>query len=113
MEVTVSRTGRCRWTLHSGSETTAREDARKELATGLEEQDEISDWEIGSVEVDEHPTAPFEPYTIAFDVSVTVEIDVGEREAAAEIGADTIDDVLERAGVDGVTYTAEATVSSI
>lgn len=111
MEVTVSRTGRCRWTLHSGSETTAREDAREELATGLEEQDVVAEWAIESTEVDEHPTAPFEPYTIAFDISVTVELDV-DGEEAAEIGADAIDDALERAGVDGVSYTAESTVTS-
>ncbi|APX95221.1 hypothetical protein [Natronorubrum daqingense] len=112
MEVTVSRTGRCRWTLHSGSETTAREDAREELAAGLEEDEHVVDWKVENAEVDEHPTAPFEPYTIAFAVSVTVELDVGDREEAAEIGVDTIHDVLERAGVDGVTYTAEPTVSS-
>ncbi|ADB59597.1 hypothetical protein Htur_0700 [Haloterrigena turkmenica DSM 5511] len=114
MEFAVSRAGTTRITLHGGSDTTACDDATDQLAENLERlaaEGTISDWEIDDADVYEHPTAPFDPYTIALEFSVTVVVDAEDADAAAERGAGAIDDALETAEFDAVSYTSSAAAS--
>ncbi|WP_265110190.1 hypothetical protein [Halosolutus halophilus] len=115
MEFAVSRDGTTLVTLHEGTDTTACDAATAELTANLESleaEGRIAGWTIEDAEVYEHPTAPFDPYTItvAFTVTVTVEADDPER--ATEIGASAIDDALENAGVDAVSYTSAPATSA-
>lgn len=115
MEFAVSREGTTLVTLHGGSDTTAREDAVAKLEETFESlaaEDVLVDWAIEDAAVREHPTAPFDPYTIAveFDVVVTVEAD--DADAAGERGAEAIDAALAEAGVDSVTYRSSPTASA-
>ncbi|WP_254763186.1 hypothetical protein [Natrinema marinum] len=109
MEFAVSRAGTTHVTLHGGSDTTACDDATATLADTFETlatDGDIADWEITDAEVYEHPTAPFDPYTIAVAFAVTVTVEAGDADAAAEHGAETIDDALERADLDSISYTS-------
>lgn len=115
MEFAVSRAGTTRITLHGGSDTTACDDATDQLAENLErlaDDGTIADWEIDDADVYEHPTAPFDPYTIALEFSVTVVVDAADADAAAERGAGAIDDALEAAEFDAVSYTSSAAASA-
>ncbi|RQG98570.1 hypothetical protein [Natrarchaeobius oligotrophus] len=115
MTFTVSRDGQTLVTLHEGTDTTARDEATAELATVLESlvsEGEISDWAIDDADVYEHPTAPFEPYTIEVGFAVSVVVDVDDADRAAAVGTDAIDDALANAGVDGVTYTSQPATSA-
>ncbi|WP_049887847.1 hypothetical protein [Natronobacterium gregoryi] len=116
MEFAVSRDGTTLVTLHEGSDTTAKDEAQTELETTLEElaaDGSITDWTVVDAEVYEPPTAPFDPYTISvsFTATVTVEAD-GERRAV-EAGAAEIDEALEDAGVEPVSYTASPTAAAV
>ncbi|GAB3667616.1 hypothetical protein [Halopiger thermotolerans] len=115
MEFAVSRTGTARVTLHGGADATACADARSEFATTLERleaDDAIADWEIADADVYEHPTAPFDPYTIALEFTVAVTVDADDAETAADIGAERIDDALERADLSGVSYASAPAASA-
>lgn len=115
MEFAVSREGTTLVTLHGGSDTTAREDAVAEIEKTFESlaaEGPLVDWAIDGATVREHPTAPFDPYTIAvaFDVVVTVEAE--DAEEAGERGAEAIDTALSEAGVESVTYRSSPTASA-
>ena len=115
MEFAVSRDGTTLVTLHGGSDTTACDQATDELTDGLESlaaEETISDWEIADADVYEHPTAPFDPYTIAVEFAVTVVVEADDEDEAEEIGANAIDEALERAGVEGVSYTSSPAASA-
>ncbi|MDQ2050055.1 hypothetical protein RBH26_06115 [Natronolimnohabitans sp. A-GB9] len=115
MEYAVSRTGMTTVTLHGGSDTTACDEASDQLAERLEAMaadGPVTDWEIDDATVTEHPTAPFDPYTITVEFSVTVVVDADTEDAAAEIGADAIKEALATAGVDSVTYTSSPAAST-
>ncbi|WP_114576881.1 hypothetical protein [Saliphagus sp. LR7] len=66
-----------RLTLHSGSDTTARDDARERVESALEGLD---GWRIEGCEIVEPPAAPFEPHTLA----VRVVADAGTTDDAEE-----------------------------
>lgn len=107
MEYAVSVDSTTLVTLHAGSDTTARDDATEQLTVRLAEletDESIADWAISDAEVYEHPTAPFEPYTIAVAFAVTVTVDADDAGEAAAVGEREIDDVLELAGFDAVSY---------
>ncbi|QLG51029.1 hypothetical protein [Natrinema halophilum] len=109
MEFAVSRDGTTLITLHGGSDTTARDDATAELddALGaLATDGKITEWAVRDAEVYEHPTAPFDPYTITLTFSVTVTVEADEADVAADRGTRRIDDALERAELDSVSYTS-------
>jgi len=115
MEFAVSRTGTTLVTLHGGSGTTACNEATDELASNLESlaaDGTISDWEINDSQVYEHPTAPFDPYTVTVEFSVTVVVDADDSDAAAELGASAIDDALKNADMRSVTYTSPPAASA-
>lgn len=112
---TVSRTGRSLVTLHEGTDTTARSEATAQLSDTLEElatSTAISDWAVGDAEVYEHPAAPFDPYTVAVEFTVTVTVTADDAVSAESIGTNAIDDALESAGIDGVSYAAAPVVST-
>ncbi|ELY90693.1 hypothetical protein [Natrinema altunense] len=116
MEFAVSRTGTTLVTLHGGSETTASDEAAATLADAFETlaaEGAIADWEIGDTDVYEHPTGPFDPYTIALEFSVTVTVAADDADDAVERGASAIDAALTDADVDVVSYTSSATASAV
>ncbi|MFC6716778.1 hypothetical protein ACFQGT_17005 [Natrialbaceae archaeon GCM10025810] len=107
MNYAVTRDATTLVTLHGGSDTTARDEAVSDLAAVFEELADdgtIDDWTIETAEVYEHPTAPFDPYTIAVSFAVTVTVEADDPDAAADRGADAIDDALEAAGIDSIRY---------
>lgn len=115
MEFTVSRSGTTLVTLHEGTDTTACDAAVTELTTNLEslEGDErIADWGIEEADVYEHPTAPFDPYTITVGFTVTVMVDADDAQTATEIGASAIAEALETADVDAISYTSAPATSA-
>lgn len=115
MEFAVSRDGTTLVTLHGGSDTTACDEAAEGLAASLETLETngaITDWAIDDNEVYEHPTGPFDPYTITVAFSVTVGVDAADADAATAVGADAIDAALEDADLDSVTYTSPATAAT-
>ncbi len=115
MEYAVSLEGTTLVTLHEGTDTTARDEATDQLAATLEELEAdgaITDWTIADAEVYEHPTAPFDPYTVTVAFAVTVVIEADDAAAAEAGGADAIDDALESGGLDAVSYTAGPTAST-
>ncbi|WP_226481191.1 hypothetical protein [Natrinema amylolyticum] len=115
MEFAVSRTGTTLVTLHGGSDTTARDEATTTLADTFETlaaEETITDWEVGDADVYEHPTGPFDPYTIALEFAVTVTVEAADAEDAAEVGASAIDEALADADVDSVSYTSSPTTSA-
>lgn len=71
-----------RLTLHSGSDTTARDDARARVESALEG---VDGWRIESCEIVEAPAAPFEPHTL--DVGVVP----ASRAVAEALAAEGID----------------------
>ena len=114
MEFAVSRAGTTRITLHGGSDTTACDEAASKLAGTLEslaERGAIADWEIADANVYEHPTAPFDPYTIALEFTVTVTVEADDADEASEVGANAIDDALGDGGVESVSYTSSPAAS--
>ncbi|ELY44256.1 hypothetical protein [Natronorubrum sulfidifaciens] len=115
MEFAVSREGTTLITLHGGSDTTARDDATEQLAATLERLEDdgtVTAWTVDDAAVYEHPTAPFDPYTITLEFSITVVVEADDADAAAAFGADVIDDTLERADVKSVTYTTAPAAST-
>jgi hypothetical protein len=115
MEYAVSREGTTLVTLHGGSDTTACDDATDQLADaleGLEAESKIVDWEIAGAKVYEHPTAPFDPYTIAVEFRVVTAVEARDTDEAADRGGDLIDDALASADVDAVSYAAPPAASS-
>lgn len=56
-----------RLTLHSGSDTTARDEAGGRVESALDGGG-IAEWRIESVEIVEPPAAPFEPHTLEVTV---------------------------------------------
>ena len=115
MEFAVSRDGTTLVTLHEGTDTTACDAARAEFADaleGLETDGTLSDWAITDVEVYEPPTAPFDPYTVAVDFTVTVTVEADDTAAASEVGANRIADALDAAEAESFTFTTSATASA-
>ncbi|WP_254766916.1 hypothetical protein [Salinilacihabitans rarus] len=115
MEYAVSREGTTLVTLHEGTDTTARAAATEEFATQLEAlaaADRIADWAVADADVYEHPTAPFDPYTITVSFAVTVAVEAEDADAAAVAGATAIDEALAAADADALSYTSEATASA-
>ena len=115
MEFAVSRAGTTLVTLHEGTDTTARDEATDELATRLESlaaDETISDFEITDATVYEHPTAPFDPYTITVEFTVEVVVDADDDASAEEIGASAIAEALENADVSSISYTSSPAVSA-
>ncbi|MDF9745542.1 hypothetical protein [Natrinema salsiterrestre] len=115
MKFAVSRTGTTQITLHGGSDTTACNEATATLADTLEslaDEGPITDWEIEDAAVYEHPTAPFDPYTIALEFTVAVTVEADDADEATEVGATAIDEALGTAGVDSVSYTSSPAAST-
>ncbi len=115
MNFTVSRDGTTLVTLHEGSDTTACDAATAELRATLDALDgteQVTNWTIADAEVYEHPTAPFDPYTITVAFAVTVTVDADDAEAATTIGATAIDEALETADVDAVSYSSAPAASA-
>ncbi|MFC6765262.1 hypothetical protein [Natrinema soli] len=115
MEFAVSRSGTTLVTLHGGSDTTACNEATSTLADTLESlaaAGTITDWEIADADVYEHPTAPFDPYTISLEFSVTVTVEADDADAASEIGASAIDDALANTDVESISYTSSPAASA-
>lgn len=115
MEFAVSRAGTTLVTLHEGTDTTACAEARTAFETTLETlaaDGTITTWEITQTAVYEPPTAPFDPYTIAVEFTITVPVDAADAEAARERGATAIDAALETAEAESVTYTSSPTASA-
>ncbi|OLZ41796.1 hypothetical protein A6E15_12725 [Natrinema saccharevitans] len=116
MEFAVSRAGTTRLTLHGGSDTTACNEAEADLAgtlNSLTADGRLTDWAIADTEVYEHPTAPFDPYTIALEVEVTVTVDAADADAAAEAGTAAIEAALAETDAEPVDYASSPTVASI
>ncbi|MEY7850550.1 hypothetical protein AB7C87_15280 [Natrarchaeobius sp. A-rgal3] len=115
MEFAVSRDGRALVTLHEGTDTTARDEARAtfvDALEALEAEGPIAEWEITDVEIHEPPTAPFEPYTVELAFVATAAVEADDTDRAAEIGATAIDEALETADVGAISYTASPTASA-
>lgn len=115
MEFAVSREGTTLMTLHGGSDTTACDEATTNLAemlASLAADGSISEWEISGTEVHEHPTAPFDPYTIAVEFTITVTVEATDADEATEYGTAMIDDRLEHANVKTVSYTSTPAVTT-
>lgn len=115
MWYSVVRDGTLRLTLQEGTDTTACAAATDELAGTLAELVEtgaLTGWEIRSTTVFEHPTAPFEPYTIELSFSARVTVEAETTDAALDRGEASIDAALERAGVEP-TSDGAPTVASI
>ena len=115
MEFAVSREVTTLVTLHGGSDTTACDEATDELGDSLASlaaAGTIADWEIVDAAVHEHPTAPVDPYTIAVEFSVTVVAEADGESEAETTGANAIDDALENADLDGVSYTTAPAAST-
>ncbi|MGQ3411870.1 hypothetical protein ACT4ML_06360 [Natrinema sp. LN54] len=115
MEFAVSRAGTTLVTLHGGSDTTACDEATTELAATFESltaEGPITDWDIADADVYEHPTGPFDPYTIVLEFSVTVVVEADDADEATERGASAIDEALEDAGVESVSYASPPTASA-
>lgn len=113
---TVSRTGRSLVTLHEGTDTTARSEATTQLSDtleGLVPSTPVSDWAVGDADVYEPPAAPFDPYTVAVEFTVTVAVTADDADSAESIGTNAIDDALESAGLDGVSYAGAPVVSTL
>ncbi|ELY58938.1 hypothetical protein [Natronolimnohabitans innermongolicus] len=114
MEFAVSRDGTTHVTLHGGSDTTACDEATDQVAASLESlgDDVVAEWELDGAEVYEHPTAPFDPYTITVAFAVTVTVEADDADDAADRGAELIDEALEAADVGTVTYTSAPTAAA-
>ena len=115
MEFAVTRDGTTLVTLHGGSDTTACADATDDLAASLESLEAdgtVSAWEIDDAEVYEHPTAPFDPYTITVAFTVTVVVEADDADEATELGASAIEAALANADVDSITYTSSPAASA-
>lgn len=109
MEFAVSRDGTTLVTLHEGTDTTACAEATTDLAANLESlttDGTIANWEVADATVYEHPTAPFDPYTITVEFTVTAVVDAADEAEAEAIGASAIDEALENVGVEAVSYTS-------
>lgn len=109
MDYAVSRQGKTLVTLHEGSDTTACDVATEQLTGNLEalaDAGAISDWSIDEVEVYEHPSAPFDPYTVTVAFTVTVAVSAESEAEAEERGANAIDEALADADVDAVSFTS-------
>ena len=109
MNFTVSRDGTTLVTLHEGTDTTACAAATTELRTALESLDgaeALSHWTVDDAEVYEPPNAPFDPYTITVAFTVTVTVDAADVEAAKAIGATAIEEALESADIDAISYSS-------
>ncbi|MFP8952987.1 hypothetical protein ACLI4Z_08465 [Natrialbaceae archaeon A-arb3/5] len=107
MEFEVSREVRTFVTLEEGAETTACNEARADLMEtlgDLEATGTISNGAVTAASVHEYPAAPLEPYTVSveFTVAVVVEAESGER--ATIDGEIAIDDALERADLESISY---------
>ncbi|SFB69784.1 hypothetical protein SAMN05444422_101280 [Halobiforma haloterrestris] len=114
-EFAVSREGTTLVTLHEGSDTTARDEATAELTEtleGLTDEGTIADWTVDGAEVYEHPAGPFDPYTVTVGFAVTVTVTADDADRAVEIGANAIDDALERAEVESISYTTSPAASA-
>lgn len=114
-EFAVSREGTTLVTLHEGSDTTARDEATAELTETLEHltaEGTIEKWEVDGAEVYEHPAGPFDPYTITVGFAITVTVAAADADRAAELGANAIDDALETAGVESISYTSSPAASA-
>lgn len=115
MEFAVSRAGTTLVTLHGGSDTTACDEATTELAATFESltaEGPITDWDIADADVYEHPTGPFDPYTIVLEFSVTVVVEADDADEATDRGASALDEALEDAGVESVSYASPPTASA-
>ncbi|QCS43570.1 hypothetical protein [Natrinema versiforme] len=115
MEFAVSRAGTTLVTLHGGSDTTACDEATTELAATFESltaEGPITDWDIADADVYEHLTGPFDPYTIVLEFSVTVVVEADDADEATDRGASAIDEALEDAGVESVSYASPPTASA-
>lgn len=115
MEYAVSRAGTTLVTLHEGTDTTACTAATKTVADSLADvaaAGTIADWAVDDASVYEHPAGPFDPYTVAVAFAVTVVVEGEDAAAVESVGASAIDDALEAAGVDAVSYTDDPTVST-
>jgi hypothetical protein len=111
----VSREGTTLITLHGGSDTTARDEAVDDLERtlgSLVEEGAIDDAEVIEAAVDEHPAAPFDPYTVAVSFRVGVDVDSDDADEASDRGAALIDRVLRDGGVGDVSYTSPPTASA-
>ena len=115
MEYAVSLEGTTLVTLHEGTDTTARDEAVSQLTASLEDletDDAITDWTVTDAEVYEQPTAPFDPYTITVAFAVTVAVEADDGRSAEARGQRAIDDALESAGLDAVSYTSAPSASA-
>lgn len=74
-----------RLTLHSGSDTTARDDARERVEEALEGGG-VTEWRIEGSEIVEPPAAPFEPHTVA----VRIAADGPVEDALADAGLERV-----------------------
>ncbi|WP_263017988.1 hypothetical protein [Natronobiforma cellulositropha] len=106
---TVTREATVRYTLHGGSDTTAREEAADEVAGRLEAltgRGDLTDGQVAGSQIHEHPAAPFEPYTVSVSITVAVTVDAPDAERAERAGARTIADALAASELDSVSYTS-------
>jgi hypothetical protein len=111
----VSREATALITLHGGSDTTACDEASDEFERILEsltEDGQLDDAEVVDTEIDEHPAAPFDPYTVAVSFRVGVNVDSGNPEEASDRGAELIDEALADAGIGDSSYTSPPTAST-
>lgn len=111
---TVSREGTVLVTLHEGTDTTARTEATSQVETTFEDltrAESIEGWELTDAGVHEHPAAPFDPYTVAVEFTVSVTVDAVDASAAESVGASAISDALETAEMDAVSYTSAPVTS--
>lgn len=111
MNYTVSHEGTVRITLHGGSDTTACNEAVADLEEQFADSSAISSWTITDATVFEGPTGPFDPYTIAVDFEVSVDIEAADATAAETAGETQIQTALDDAGLDVIADTMSTTVS--
>ena len=94
----------------SVAESTAVEEVREQLAAA--DGDGIDDFEITASEIYEFPSGPFDPHRVTLAVTLTVTADATDEAAAAELGAETIDEILAGMDLDGVEYVGPARVDA-
>ena len=114
MEYAVTRTGSSLVTLHEGTDTTARDAAVDQLADRLDSRssERIDDWSITDATVYEHPSAPFDPYTVQVGFEVAVTVEATDAEAAERAGSAVIEETLAELELDAVSYTSSPAVST-
>ncbi|WP_136716229.1 hypothetical protein [Halorientalis salina] len=101
-------------TVHATGDSVAKSSAKAEVREQLTaaSADGIEDIDIGTVEIFEFPSGPFDPHRVTVALTVTVVVDASDETDATEAGADVIDEILSGTDLDDVEYVGAARVET-